>query len=77
MRSLETVARERMEVAVCFPIGDPLFMSDSDTSNKYLSGEKPPMRTSLTSPTSSVSCSTRLVSSRISMLIDMINTASP
>lgn len=53
MRSLETVARERMEVAVCLPmISRQYFAIDMFNSNNYPFGVRLVTKMSLTSPTS-------------------------
>lgn len=67
MRSLETVAKERMEVAVrrhLFRLQPTtiVFLADIDISNNSLSGARPATRTSQMSPTSLVSYCTRLAS---------------
>jgi len=78
MRSMELVGRERMEVAVsrCFRhfrrINKAVWLIDG--SNNSPSGARHAMTMFRMSRTSLVSCSTRLVSLRISMLIVMTNT---
>lgn len=77
MRSLEQVARERMEVAVSCPVVPHLCLTPSDpaiSSNNYLFGEKPVTRMFPMLPTSLVSCSTRLANLRTNMSTDMTNT---
>lgn len=77
MRSMETVAKERMEVAVCF---DPNLFKyelspDFRLSNNSPSGVKLATKMYPTLPTSSVSCSTKSASSRTSTSTVTINTA--
>ena len=76
MRSLETVAKERMEVAVsifCFPKAIEMRLT-LFSSNNYPSGVKVVTKMSLTSLTSSVSYSTKSVNSRTNTSTDMIST---
>jgi hypothetical protein len=72
MRSLELVAKERMEVAVrsLFPLVDlsSILKLTLYCSNNYRSGVSTAMKTSPMSPTSSVFCSTKSVNSKTNML---------